>query len=251
MQRCREAIMQSSRSRFCAVLAALGAAVVAPAAQAASSTFDGGAEGWQLVDVSGGGTYTDVQPGYPVPVMYAAAGGNPGGFISATDPSGLTFFFAAPAQFLGDQSALYGGSLKYDIKVEAVGDPWTGDPDVVLISNAGVLVYDFGTSAANNPGTSFAARTIPWTESGWRVSSINGAAVTEQQFRQVTSSLTGLLIAGEFVASTGGPESFETASLDNVMLTPVPEPSEALLMALGLAGVLLARRPGQRIGAAR
>jgi len=242
--------LQSSRSRFFAILAAVGT-VVSSAAQAASSTFDTGAEGWQLIDVSGEGTYTNVQQGFPQPVVYSATGGNPDGHISATDPSTLTFFFSAPAQFLS-AAAMYGGTLKYDIKVEAVGEPYTNDADVVLVSNAGILVYDFGRSPANNPGTSFTARSILWTETGWLVGSINGLPATQQQFQQVTASLTSLLIAGEFTFSTGGSASFETTSLDNVILTPVPEPSEALLMSLGLAGLLLAvRRRKQRVNAAR
>lgn len=221
------------------------AAAIVPAG--ASSTFESDADGWKFVDVPGVGNYVDVQAGYPADVVYSATGGNLGGFIAATDPSNLTFFFAAPGKFLGDQSLLYGGTLRYDIKVDPATPAWTGDPDVVLVSNAGVLVYDLGQSDANNPGTSFSSRTIPWTEAGWRVGSINGSAVTQQQFQQVVSNLGSLLIAGEFVASTPGQAStFETASLDNVMLAPVPEPSEAALMALGLAGVMLATRQRMR-----
>lgn len=233
--------------RLCTALAVL-ALTVAPSAQAivavgASSSFDTDADGWTFVDVPGGGNYVNVLAGFPAAVVYAGIGGNPDGFISAKDPSDQTFFFSAPSKFLGNQSLLYGGTLSYDIKVDPASPPWTGDPDVVLTSAAGVLVYDFGQSAANNPGASFSTRTIPWTEAGWRVGSINGGAVTQQQFQQVIASLDRLLIAGEFVASTiGVPSTFETASLDNVTLAPVPEPAEALLMALGLAGVVLAAR---------
>lgn len=239
--------MRFTRARtICCALVVTAAAFASPAMAivpiGAGSSFGIDADGWKFVDVPGVGNYVDVESGYPADVVYSLTGGNPGGFISAKDPSNLTFFFAAPSKFLGDQSLVYGGTLQYDIKVNPATPEWTGDPDVVLISQAGVLVYDFGQSAAVNPGASFSTRTIPWTESGWRVGTINGGAVTQQQFQQVVSNLSSLLVAGEFVASTGGPETFETASLDNVMLTPVPEPSEALLMALGLAGVVLAAR---------
>jgi len=244
--------MNFTRARKMCGALAVTAAAFSPAAMAivpigASSTFDTDADGWKFVDVPGVGNYVDVQPGYPADVVYSSTGGNPGGFIAATDPSNLTFFFAAPGKFLGDQSLVYGGTLKYDIKVNPATPEWTGDPDVVLISQAGVLVYDFGQSAAANPGASFSSRTIPWTESGWRIGNINGSAVTQQQFQQVVTSLGSLLIAGEFIASTPGVSStFETASLDNVMLTPVPEPSAAVLMVLGLVGVTLAARRRKR-----
>lgn len=240
--------MKTHRIRRACGAIAIAATLASPAAMAivpigASSTFDTNDDGWKFVDVPGVGNYADVQTGYPASVVYSATGGNPGGYISATDPSNLTFFFAAPAKFLGDQSLVYGGTLKYDIKVDPATPAWTGDPDVVLVSTAGILVYDVGTQAADNPGTSFSTRTIGWTEVGWRVGSITGTAATKTQFQQVIADVDRLMIAGEFVASTPGvAASFETASLDNVMLTPVPEPSEALLMALGLAGVLSSAR---------
>lgn len=54
---------------------------------------------------------------------------------------------------------------------------------------------------------------------------------------------------GEFVASTiGDAAAFEVASLDNVMPTPVPEPGEAVLMALGLIGAVAAVRGRKQRG---
>lgn len=202
-----------------------------------SSTFDTDADGWQFIDVPGNAAQTPnfvTLLGGPSAVNYVASGGNPGGYISAQDPSNNTFFFTAPGKFLGDQAAMYGGVLKYDIKLDPATPQWTGDPDVVLISDSGVLVYDIGTE----PGATFSNRVVPWSEAGWRVGSLGGAQVSQALFQNVIGNLGALLIAGEFVASTPGvPASFEVASLDNVILTPVPEPSIALLMSLGVIGI--------------
>ena len=199
-----------------------------------SSTFDADADGWKFVDVPGVGNYVLIVSG-PSDVAYSATGGSPGGFISAKDPSNNTFFFTAPGKFLADQSAMYGGLLKYDLKLDPATPQWTGDPDVVLISDSGVLVYDIG----NEPGTSFSTRVVPWSEAGWRVGSLSGAQVSAGQFQNVIGNLGALMIAGEFVASTPGLDAtFETASLDNVVLTPVPEPSMVMLMSLGVLGIM-------------
>ncbi len=194
-----------------------------------ASTFDTDVDSWAFVDVPGVGNYTTILSG-PLAVTYSATGG----FISAKDPSNNTFFFTAPGKFLGDQSAMYGGLLKYDLKLDPATPQWTGDPDVVLISDSGVLVYDIG----NEPGTSFSTRVVPWSEGGWRIGSLGGAQVSAAQFQNVIGHLGALMIGGEFVASTpGSAATFETASLDNVVLTAVPEPSVAVLMSLGLLGI--------------
>lgn len=67
--------------------------------------------------------------------------------------------------------------------------------------------------------------------------------MTPAQFQQVMSNLTALFVTGEYIASTPGlPSTFEVAGLDNVMLTPEPEPSASVLMTLGLVGVAWAAR---------
>lgn len=227
--------------RSAAVIVAATTFASAPASAivlvGASSTFDTDAEGWQFVDVPGNAASTAdfvTLLGGPSAVDYVSSGGNPGGYISAQDPSNNTFFFTAPAPFLGNQSLVYGGVLKFDFKVTPATPEWTGDPDVVLISESGVLVYDIGTQ----PGAAFSSRVVPWSEAGWRVGSLSGAQATQAQFQNVIGNLGALLIAGEFIASSPGTAtSFEVASIDNVMLTPVPEPSAALLMSLGVLGI--------------
>ena len=81
----------------------------------AQSTFDTNADGWRTTaDATGNPT-----PGY------SAIGGNPGGHIFGVDGfTGISFYFEAPAKFLGNQSATYGGSLAFDFRRSAnVPDP--------------------------------------------------------------------------------------------------------------------------------
>lgn len=240
--------MQSSQVRrlLAATAFATGAAITSAHAVVAipvptvSSTFDADADGWKYVDILGNAAYTDanILSGYPADVTYAS------GAISAKDPSGNTFFFNAPAKFLGDKSAYYGGRLAFDVKVDQVDSPWTADSDVVLVSGSTVIVYDF----ADNPGTSFVSRTVPWTETGWRMNGNGGPAVTTETFQSVIANVTAMRILGEFIVSNSAAQ-FETTTLDNVALAPVPEPSEAMLMALGIFGVIASLRRHNRLDA--
>ena len=81
------------------------------------STFDTDADGWTLQVLSS--LFTTNPPlvvAYELPT-YLASGGNPGGCISsqdsAVDPTEP--HFVAPAKFLGDKSAYYGGVLSFDV----------------------------------------------------------------------------------------------------------------------------------------
>lgn len=237
--------MQSSQvRRLLAVATVAAAAVVCPAhavvaipVPTVSSTFDADADGWKYVDILGNAAYTDanILENFPADVTYA------GGVISAKDPSSNTFFFNAPGKFLGDKSAYYGGKLTFDVKVDQTDSPWTADSDVVLVSGTTVIVYDF----ANNPGTDFVSRTVTMTEAGWRMDGNGGVAVTAATFQAVLGNLTAVRLLGEFIASNSATQ-FETTSLDNVTLAPVPEPSEAMLMAFGIAGLAAVMRRRNR-----
>ena len=235
-------------ARPCAALLASFVISLPAAGATVSSTFDTGDDGWRFVDVpgqAGGPNFTTILSGPSIPI-HSASGGNPGGFISAQDPSDQTFFFDAPAKFLGNQSAAYGGSLRFDVKTSPAIPEWTGDPDVLLISGSAVLVFDF----ADNPGTAFVTRTVGLSEGLWRVGGLNGAFATQSELLGVLGNLTALRIRGEYVSSVvGDPSTFELASLDNVVLTPVPEPKIALLMSLGVVaiGYAFSRRPKRSV----
>ena len=156
------------------------------------ATFDTGTDGWTIAgDVASFG--------------WVATGGNPGGHLHWVDAvTGAISYYVASADFLGDQSAYYGGSLSYDI--DDTGSDLGGVPDVELVGNG--LTLDYTAGQAGTTWTHYAA---PLTAAGWTVSGTNAAA-TEQQMQLVLANLTGLMIRAEYV------DGFETGDLDNVDL---------------------------------
>lgn len=205
-------------ARATALLTAAGLASAASASITVSSTFDTNTDGWLLTGDGTGLTWTD-------------AGGNPDGFIEARDRgAGSIWGFAAPAKFLGDKSAFVGGMLQWDlIELASPGSP-NNHPDVTLFGSGMTIVVDAG----ENPATTWTSYSVPLsTDADWRMGSLNGSVVTEEQFEMVLASLTGMVIRGEF-RSVGGDRS----GLDNVVMIPAP----ASLAMLGAAGLAATRR---------
>lgn len=217
-------------------LAALAcAALLAGAAEAradaiAFSTFDADADGWNAVSLNGSGAVTLTSA-----VTWNAAGGNPGGHISRADPqSGSTFYFNAPAKFLGDVSAAYGGTLSYQVRHS--GGTVYNAADVILTGGATPLTLVF--DAAPHPTTAWTPFAIPLSAGQWRVGSLSGAFATAEQIMDVLSGLTSLRIRGEYIDGTS-----ETGRLDNLSLNePVPEPATLALLGTGLAGTAFVAR---------
>jgi hypothetical protein len=205
----------------------------ATAAVLASSTFDASTEGWtQFGDATG-----------PV---FVPSGGNPGGFIRATDTeTGAAWYFSAPAQFLGNKSAAYGTSLTYDLRQSALFNQNNSVDDVTLVGNGLTLTKDAGANPDSTLFTHYDVQLL--ASAGWFAGPATPA--TETDMMSVLSNLTALLIRGEFVS---GPDA---GDLDNVFLngaaavpTPgpigVPEPANWPLLAVGFAllGAILRRR---------
>jgi len=193
-----------------------------------SSDFDDGAQGWSVVDLdpdfSGVGT------------PYAAVLQE--GYIEFADPSPRSFFFEAPSYFLGDLSAYLGGSLRYSQKVSPITPEWRDDPDVVIVGGGLTLVFQ----NSNSPGADWTEYSVGLASPGWRVGSLGGAEATSLQFQAALGSVDRLRIRGEYVNGV-----VETTSLDNVSISPVPEPGNWVLTLSGLlllAGVARSRVSG-------
>jgi hypothetical protein len=215
------------------VLAGIGLAdSPAQAAVIAQSTFDNSAEGWLVKDLDPSfstivGTYTPT---------FQTIGGNPGGFISQTDPGPNAWFFSAPAKFLGDQSTAFGGSIRWNIKTDIIGSNLV--PSIMLVGQSVTLFYP----TLQKPGTSFTDPTsqfsVPLIPSGWRINNPQtGLQPTDIQFQQVLGNLSAIRLLGDWG------NGFETTGLDNVVLSsaptsaPIPETSSTFsLLAFGTLG---------------
>lgn len=192
---------EHSMNTFVRIFPALVLAAPLASAQPilAQSRFDADRDGWT--------TLTDLGNTF-IPV-WSATGGNPDGCISQTDPDGGFFFFRAPAKFLGDQSAAFGGTLSFDLRES--GNGTLNDPTDILL-NGGTLQLYYNTAA--NPETfRFSRYNIVLSDKAlWHVGSLAGPLATAAEFQQVLANLTDILIRGEFVSGN------ETTRLDNVIV---------------------------------
>jgi len=188
--------------------------------------FDANAQGWTLFDTIGSANYTGIGTGS---LTWNSAGGNPGGYVSATDPSTGSFMFLAPIS--GDFSAYNGGTLQFSLKTDLVPD-FVDDSVIVLKGGSGNLTIV--SSLGRLPGASFSDYTLNLTAGDFRMTNLGGAVVTATEFSDVMSNLQVLLIDGEFHAGLG-----ETTGLDSLVLTPavsaIPEPSTYGLICASLA----------------
>lgn len=194
------------------------------AAQAVvSSTFDADADGWTVTDVTGGPS--------SAPTWTS-------GVIKTTDLYNWTTFLAPP-KFTGDVSAYIGGTLKFDLQ-DTLKDANADNYFTVSInSGAGNLMW-FGGSPSTTSLTAFSAL-LDSSAPGWRLNSAvgdpnSGVAPSPAQFAAVLSSVTRLHIDADW---RSGPDE---VTLDNVFLSPIPEPSSVLLLMAGLYTIITVRR---------
>jgi len=167
-----------------------------------TSTFDTDAEGW---------TALNAVAGEPV---YLSTGGNPGGFIQASDGvSGATTFMVAPSKFLGNQIFSYGQFIRFDLKV-ALPSTVNGSGDVKIFGSGTSIVRNIN---APLPGTtSWTTYSIQLDENqGWRIASTSGTIATKAQILQVLSAVTAIHIGVEYSTVTG---ITDKGNLDNVIL---------------------------------
>ena len=175
----------------------------------AVSTFDVDAEGWTVTG--------DAQGGSPIP-NYFPSGGNPGGYISATDDeTGGIWYWQAPAKFLGNIAEAYGQVLRFDLRQSALTQQRDA-PDVVLKGPGGTFYYD----TPNNPDKVWTPYTVVLSEtSGWTKS--DGSIPTQAEMKALLSNVDTLRIRGEYRSAA------DTGDIDNVVLERVKTPSAQLV----------------------
>ena len=202
-------------SRVLGVAAALLVLGVVPIAQAdpvpEPSAFDRNADNWILTGDAVGATGWGGD--FDLSADHASREGNPGGSIYGVDAAaGIDFFFQAPPRFLGDQSALYGTALEFDVRYTGGGDA-LNISDVILVGGGVTLVIDSGVEPVPGVWTSYS---IQLDESAdWRVTNmVSGQVATPEDIRRVLRNLTSLRIRGEYAFGV------ETTYLDNLRIVP-------------------------------
>ena len=166
---------------------------------AASFSFTSDNQGWVVVDYP---FHSHVAAPSTQSLPFDSENGLPAGSVRVGDVFNETGI-AAPSTILGNQSAAYGDTLKYDILVRF--SDLADYPAVVLNAGTYSLYYD----TPSPPIGSWQSRAIALTETGWKHSNTNVAA-TEAEFRGALAELAGLYLYTEWFT---GPDD---TNIDNV-----------------------------------
>jgi hypothetical protein len=198
------------RSTSLVALAMLAATLCGTNATAQTARFSAGTEGWTVIDLSSGGPYTSVLASGIAPT-WNPTGGDTGGYISARDPSGNAYFFAAPNSWLGNRSDWFGRRLRFSLN--STINNWNGDRVALLIGGSPTIVLAAPLSPLPPAPPAWQRYDLPIAQGTWRIGTQNGAVASETQIRAVLASLAALRISAEF-----GSQIEETTGLDSVRI---------------------------------
>ncbi len=164
------------------------------------SYFEKNDEGWKVTG--------DVKNAFARP-DHNATGGNPGGFLSATDETtGGVWYWNAPKKFLGSKKGALDKKLSFDLIQSDISNQFDA-PDIILESGDLILVYKLPF----HPDTKWTSYSVDLSaEAGWKKNDISGPPALKEDLTKVLSRLTSLRIRGEYVT---GPD---IGSIDNVCL---------------------------------
>jgi laminin B (domain IV) len=209
-----------SRAGIATALAAGAIAVSAAAAPLVASTFDTDADGWVFH-----GTSSDV------PVDYFGTGGNPGGYISHTDPNtGLASGqkFVTTATFGGDISSAYGGTLTFDLRSNAPGDRNADPVNVDLGSgNPCCTARAYPSNTDQAPGVNWTTYSVRLVYTDWCAPVPPYPCMTStSEFKDFLASGHILRIAFDYYDGAN-----EKTDLDNVKVNPPERTAGALTLA--------------------
>jgi hypothetical protein len=175
------------------------------------SNFATGLDGWTVGDIA---SATSTAPDPANPPTFNAKGGDKGGYISTFDTENIVAFLA-PAQYTGNLSGYYGGSLSFDAQDKDGAE--SGDTAVVVIYGDGTSI----TYAGLPPGTTWTHYDIPLTQTGWTFypggQGVGTTPVTRAQFRAILADVTDVAIEADWQV---GPDN---SGLDSVVLAGKPK----------------------------
>ena len=189
-----------------------------PASASIQSTFDQGNEGWTQMDLDGDIRYVaatlPAEPGsceLTPPVS--------SGILWFRDPDAGEWVFEAPSKFHGNQSAMFGGTIRWSQHHKGcdLGDPPVPGFRVVLMdTNKAIAIVMALTPPPYDQWVSNSVRLDD--QAGWAwVDDTTGQedlpAATGAQIQEVLQSVTGFRIVGEFITGE------DVGSLDNVVFS--------------------------------
>lgn len=222
--------MALNSKKYChLVLILLAASARAPASILLHSSFDSDTEGWSVGAFFG-------TPSVPL-TAHEPNGGRSGGYLATTDQFGNNAF-RAPSGWLGNQTRLFGGRLRfYQRASESDG---LVAPMVVLAGNS--LILQFRAAPPTSDWTEFS---VLLNAGAWEIGDGSGDAsaklASDEQILGVLGDLQWIAFSADWKAGE------DLVGLDEVSITDasVPEPSSLTAVA-GLAAVAMAvaRRRG-------
>jgi alkaline phosphatase D len=207
---------------------------IASAAPLVTSEFNSNREGWSATFGAAVG----------IGAIWQSTGGNPSGNLVAPDSAAgtLTWYFDAAAgdgsPLLGNQSAAYGGSFEYDMKIDSFAGNYyntASDFDVWLVGNGFTLLY----RGPFQPDQNWNHFSVPLVASaGWEKNLFFPATTpaSEAELQAALSNITELRIRGNYT------DAATTTRLDNVSFVAVPEPASSALAAFGMLAILAVKR---------
>jgi hypothetical protein len=171
-----------------------------------TSVFKTGLDGWSVGDML---SATSTAPDPNNPPTFNPTGGFKNGYISTGDTENIVAFLA-PAQYTGNLTGYYGGSLSFEAQDTDGADPV--NTSVVVIYGDGMSMT-FGGAPV---GTTWTAYNVPLTQKGWTVypgdQQVGTTPVTKAQFKAILADVTNIAILADWL--TGG----DNSGLDSVVL---------------------------------
>ena len=178
------------------------------------STFASDLEGWTIDNGN---------------VAWIETGGNPSGYLEATDTDGDWMWVYAPNKFFGDLSSFSGGTIGFDSKYTAAN------------SNP---VDRFGEISLTNGGTTITRDIVPdpltatWETYEYSLGYSDWGFANEGSWQTFLGNITAIGVNLESHTSVVEVVGFDNFNIRNGNGPPVPEPSAILLLGFGLVGLL-------------